>query len=397
MRRLTIAILLVIVSVMSAPVRVLVIRGYMSYDRNTASQSSFIKCVNALSETDGGIDIILFPEFAFGGRDGTAWGHPAVYFEWENDSVGFRTYPYDSTNIYDRNAATYIDSLRYIAISETCYIWASSCGEIIDGINYNTIPIFQPDGKLYRLRRKCLYSTPVVARDTTIHPDTVALKSGDTIAVMTTICYENSALAPLLDPIDPPSPLWLLPHGTWTAAGVPWMTYVTQKWVWDPNPITLSGVWSIPLDGWVTYDAVLISADIYGTEWTAMGIDNYGDDRDPIAYEPLAYIDERPNWVLIDCNIPGISDTLPVVRAKPSPEPAFDRLTALPRISNFGPVFIHGTTGTIEIYGPEGDLITTLRSDGDFVVWEAGENGANPQGEYTIRSGGETTTITILE
>lgn len=397
MKKAIIILSLIVLTAISAPVRVLVIRGYTSYDRNNASRLSYIKGMDALEETDGGIDIILFPEFAFGGRDGTSWGHPAVYFEWENDSVGFRTYPVDSSNSYDMDAATYIDSLRYMAISETCYIWASSCGEVISGINYNTTPIFHPNGRLDRLRRKCLHSTHVPARDTTIHPDTVALKSGDTIAVMTTICYENSALAPLLDPIDPPSPLWLLPHGTWSTAGYPEWTHRTQKWIWNPEPVSLSGVWSIYTDGWVTDDAVLISADIFGTEWTAMGIDNYGNSRDPIAYEPLAYIDERPDWVLIDCNIPGISDTLPVVRAKPSPEPAYDRLTPLPRISNFGPVFIHGAFGTIEIFGPEGEIVDVLRAEGDFTVWEAGENGANPPGEYTIRSGGETATITILE
>ena len=81
---------------------------------------------------------------------------------------------------------------------------------------------------------------------------------------MTTICYENSALAPLLDPPGPPAPLWLLPHGTWSAAGVPSMTYQTQRWIWNATPITLSGVWSIPIDGWVRGDAVLISADVFG-------------------------------------------------------------------------------------------------------------------------------------
>ncbi len=393
-----VVLLLVFVAVaMCVPVRVLVIRGYMSYDRNTVSEDSYYKCLDALEEIDGGIDIILFPEFAFGGRDGTALGHPSIYLIWEDDSIGFMPYPCDSSNTVDVDGATFLDSVRYIAIQETCYIWASSCGENIDGTNYNSIPIFQPDGKLYRIRRKCMYSSHVTARDTTIHPDTVATKSGDSIAVMTTICYENSALAPLLDPSAPPCPLWLLPHGTWSSAGFPDWTHRTQKWVWNPEEVSLSGVWSIPEDGWVTGDAVLISADIYGTEWTAMGIDNYGNNRDPIAYEPLAYIEEHDEWVLIDLNIPGINDTLPVVRAKPRPERPFDSLTAMPKISNSGPIFIYGTNAPIEIYNSDGELIETLRIQNEYVVWEGGWNGANPPGKYTIRAGGETTTIQISD
>jgi len=393
--KITIALLLTATLALCVPVRVLVIRGYMSYDRNTCSESSYLRGVEAVENIDG-IDIILFPEFAFGGRDGTTLGHPIINLIWENDSLGFVAYPYDSSNATDVDAATYLDSLRYMAIQETCYIWASSCPENIDGVNYNSTPIFLPSGKMYRIRRKCLYSSHVETRDTTIHADTVATKSGDTIAVMTTICYENSALAPLLDPPDPPCPLWLLPHGTWSAAGTPEMTYRTQRWVWNSSPITLSGVWSIPTDGWVTDDAVLISADIYGTEWTAMGIDNYGKDRPPIAYEPLAFVEESDEWVVIDCNIPALHDTLPVRRAKPLPGPAFEELTAMPRITT-GPVFIYAATGAIEIFNPDGSLLETFQPEGEYTVWEAAWNGANSPGEYTIRSGGESVKVTLTD
>ena len=378
----------------AVPVRVGVIRGYMSYNRNTVSRDSYHRTLELAAHADG-IDIILLPEFAFGGRDGTSWDHPAVYFTWD-DSLGFCPHPYDSTNANDILAATYLDSMRYIAMSETCYIWASSCGEVIDGVNYNSIPIYLPDGKIYRIRRKCLYSSHVPTRDTTIHCDSIDTKSGGRIAVMTTICYENSALAPLLDPVEPPAPLWLLPHGTWSAAGDPDMTYRTQRWIWNPSKITLSGVWSIPSDGWVTGDAVLISADIYGTEWTAMGIDNYGNDRDPLAYEPLAWVEEHPTYVVIDCNIPDVSDTLPVVRARPAREPAFDRLTALPKIST-GPVFIFAAKSVIEIYAENGDMVETLEPEPEFTVWEGIENRRYRPGKYTIISGGEKTVVTLSE
>ena len=138
--------LIVIPALLAVPVRVLVIRGYDSYDRAVVSRLSYERAVEAVSEIDG-IDIILFPEFAFGGRDGTALGHPYIRLVWEDDSLGFVPYPGDSTRTDDLLCAAYMDSLRQIAISETCYIWASSCGENIAGTNYNSTPILPRTGK----------------------------------------------------------------------------------------------------------------------------------------------------------------------------------------------------------------------------------------------------------
>jgi hypothetical protein len=338
------------------------------------------------------IDIILFPEFAFAGTDGGSHLRPEVHLVWES-GYGYVALPLDSTDAGDVSTAESFNRLHSIAREHQCYIWASTIGEVIDGENYNALPIFSPDGICYRIRRKCWYSTHVPIRDTTIHLDTISVKAGADIAVMTTICYENSALARLLDPVEPPAPLWLLPHGTWGAAGTPEMTYATQRWS-EPEEITLLGVWAIVEDEWVRPDAVLISADIFGTEWTAMKIDNYGESRDPSAYEPLAFVQEESTYVVIDCNIPDVDDELPFRRIRKI-DSSFDKLTALPKISS-GPVFIHGAKSEIDIINQDGNIVKKLQPNKDFVVWDGIVKNANPPGIYKIRSGNDVEEIELI-
>ena len=395
-RKFLLISILFVVSAMAVPVRVLIIRGgYYGGDWNNICQNSYHRGRAAADSVDG-IDIILFPEFAFAGTDGGSHSRPEVTFDFD-DSLGFVPAPLDYMAWEDVAAACYIDSLRYLAIDETCHVWASTCGEVIGTINYNTLPIFLPDGKLYRLRRKNRGGSADIVRDTTIHCDSIFTKAGPRIAVMTTICYENGSygFAPFLDPVEPPAPLWLLPHGTWSAAGTPNMTYRTQRWIWNPTKITLSGEWRIPADGWVRGDAVLISADIFSPNWTAMGIENYGEDLDPLAYEPLASVEEHPTFVVVDMNIPDVDDPGPVVRARPAREPFFDRLTALPEISS-GIVTIEGAPAAkVEIFNAENKLVEELESTNGAALWEGLREDANPPGRYSISCGGERTSVTL--
>jgi len=392
---LLIVLSLMISTLIAVPVRVLIIRGgYSSVGWSNICEESYNRC-NAICDSVDGIDIILFPEFAFAGTDGGTHSKPEVTFEY--DSVwGFIPQPRDSVD-EDIRAAIYLDSLRYIAIRETCHIWASTCGEVIGSTNYNTLPIFLPDGKLYRLRRKNLGTD--ITRDTTIHLDSIYTKAGPRIAVMTTICYENGSygFTPYLDPPDPPAPLWLLPHGSWPPAGDPYLTYRTQRWMWSSSPIDLSGVWRIPSDGWVSADAVLISADIYGTEWTATRISNYGDDLESLAYEPLAWVDEHPRFVVVDMNIPDVDDPEPVVRARPLDRPYFDQLTALPKISS-GEIYIEGASAnTAEIYNRSGELVETIELKDGIGRWIGRFENSNPPGKYTIIAGAEKDSIDLIE
>ena len=395
-RSITAVIFLLVASAMAVPVRVVVVRGgYYAGDWNNICRNSYRRG-RAIADSVDGIDIMLFPEFAFAGTDGGSHSRPEVTFTHE-PGLGFVPHPMDPSAPEDVAAALYIDSLRYLAIDETCHIWASTCGEVIGTTNYNTLPIFLPDGELYRLRRKNRGGSADIVRDTTIHCDSIFTKAGPRIAVMTTICYENGSygFTPFLDPVEPPAPLWLLPHGTWGAAGNPDMTYRTQRWIWNPSKISLSGEWRIPTDGWVRGDAVLVSADIYSANWTAMGIDNYGEDRDPLAYEPLASVEEHPTFVVVDMNIPDVDDTGPVVRARPLRGPAFDRLTALPEISS-GIVTIEGAPASrIEIFDEAGKLVATLEASDGSAMWEGIRGGANPPGSYSITSGGERASVRL--
>ncbi|MCK5832526.1 hypothetical protein KAH81_02550 [bacterium] len=396
MKKALFLLALIALAAIAIPIRVVVIRGgYSSVGWSAICEESYYRGC-AVADSVDGIDIMLFPEFAFAGTDGGSHSKPEVTFTYDS-LLGYFTHPLDSTVSEDVLAAAYIDSLRYLAIDETCHIFAATCGEVIGYTNFNTMPIFLPNGKLYRLRRKNYAGSADITRDTTIHNDTLVTKAGPNIAVMTTICYENGSygFTAFLDPIDPPAPLWLLPHGTWSAAGNPDMTYRTQRWIWNPNKITLSGEWRIPTDGWVRGDAVLISADIYSRNWTAMRIDNYGENIDPLAYEPLAWIDEHPSYVVIDINVPDIDDDGPVVRARPPREPFFDKLTALPKISS-GTVTIEGTpSSTVEITNEAGNLVATLKTTDGCALWEGLRGQAFKSGKYTITSGTQTDEVVL--
>ncbi|GEM_PF-3459838 len=396
MKKILSLVLLVSFAAIAVPVRVAVVRGgYTGIGWNNVCAESYRRGL-AVADSVDGIDIMLFPEFAFAGTDGGMHTNPEVTFTYD-EALGYFPHPLDPGAPEDVAAAAYLDSLRQIAIDETCYIFAATCGEVVGTTNYNTMPIFLPDGRLYRLRRKNYAGAPDIIRDTTIHCDTILTKAGALIAVMTTICYENGSygFTPFLDPVEPPAPLWLLPHGTWSTAGNPDMTYRTQRWIWNANKITLSGQWRIPEDGWVRGDAVLISADIFSRNWTAMRIDNYGEDLDPLAYEPLAWVDEHYSYVVIDMNIPDLDDPGPVLRAKQSAKPYFEELTALPEISS-GPVTIEGAqSDRVDILNESGELVATLQAVEGCALWEGLRGGAFPAGEYTISCAGQVAAVRL--
>jgi len=389
-----IIILLVTISLCGAvPVKIGVIRGgYVGGDWTHAAQRSVQRAVE-LANYASGLDIILFPEFAFAGIDGGGHSRPEVTFTWDS-VLGLVPHPRDPHDVGDSLTAYYLDTLRYIAMGETCYIWAATCGEVLGGINYNSIPIIHPDGRIVRLRRKCHWSgIHDVVRDTTIHLDTINVKAGGRVAVMTTICYENSRLARILDPTEPPAPLWLLPHGTWGGAGNEDMTAATQYWTFDPTPISLSGVWSIVTDHWVRPDAVLIAVDIFSsTRWNTMRIDNYG--RDPVAYEPLAWVEVHPHFVIVIANVPDVNDTLPTILPTYIPPPP-ESLMVMPEISS-GPVFLMGAScEKALVLSEDGDTVDWIEiSDGEG-VWAGATDSKNAPGTYYIVCGEDVRKVVL--
>ena len=386
-------------SVIAVPVRVVILRGgYIGSNWNYAAQYTYQR-LQAIADSVSGIDIILVPEFGYAGTDGGTHSRPEVTFTGDGIS-GYIPHPRDAGASEDVRTAAYLDSTRYIAIRETCYVWASTCGEVItsSGINYNTIPIFLPDGRLYRLRRKNYWGGADIVRDTTIHCDTIMTKSGARVAVFTTICYENGSggFTLFMDPTGPPAPVWLLPHGSWPPAGNPDLTYRTQRWIWNSSAISLSGVWNVPTDGWVRADAVLISCDIFTSDWTATGIDNYGYSIDPLAYEPLAWVAQHTRYVVVDINVPSIDDPTPAALAKPMPPSEPHPLIALPLIST-GPVFVSYAKGSeIKIYNVEGEIVKKLAPVEGEASWEGIYLNANPPGVYTVVSGGESAKVTLI-
>ncbi len=387
-----IIVLLTITIIFAVPVRIGVIRGgFVGGDWNHAAQLAVGRAIELVEYADG-LDIILFPEFAFAGIDGGSHTRPEVTFTWDS-TLGYVPHPLDSTDPGDVSTAHYLDTLRYIAQSETCYIWAATCGEVIAGINYNTIPIFHPDGRLVRFRRKCQPSSTDIVRDTTIYPDTVYVKYGAEIAVMTTICYENSRLDDLLDPVDPPSPLWLLPHGTWSAAGDSSMLSLTQRWSYLSTPISFAGIWDIVTDGWVREDAILVSVDIYNSSrFCASRINNHR--KLPIAYEPLAWVDIQPYFFVVDINIPAIDDTLPILYAYTT-DFGPESLMVMPEISS-GPVFIMGADcDSAIIFDNNKNIIETIEIQDGEGVWIGAVNGQNPPGEYIIKCGRESRRVLL--
>ena len=92
-----------------------------------------------------GLDIILTGEFSFCGGN--------VKFVWDTTENSFIPLPADSTDISSIRTAKILDTLRIIARSESCYIWAATVPERFP-VNSNSIPIINPEGKIIRIRRK---------------------------------------------------------------------------------------------------------------------------------------------------------------------------------------------------------------------------------------------------
>ncbi|RKZ31748.1 hypothetical protein DRQ33_06870 [bacterium] len=375
---LSFLIVIIIVRALSAtPVRIALIRGgYISYygDWNTIADSS-INRLSVLLENVDNIDVILFPEFAFAGIDGGYTdSRPQVYFSYSPDS-GFIPHPWDETSHWDSLVAKRLDTLRTMAAENNLYIWASTCCERIDGrpYSYNSLPIITPQGKITRIRRKTWYSTHEDTRDTTVHLDTLLTHSGKHIAVMTTICYENGCIPYLLEPMDPPAPLWFLPHGTWLY-DMEYTTAATQRWIfYEELPglsyFTESNLWGLVSDGWVRHDAIQISCDIFRASWGALNIANSG--RINVAWEPLAWITIKDEYVVIDCDVPAVEDE-PVAmksnRPPPSDEPQI--ITASPKIST-GPVFIFGAKNdSVSILDSSDNKIASIPADDGNAIWD---------------------------
>ncbi len=409
MKRFLFCLLLFICAsfVFSTPMRIAIIRGgYVSYyygGWESVSDSSVTKLKLLLDVYDN-IDIVLFPEFAFGGIDGgTTDSRPEVYFLYNSGERSFIAYPWDSLNPNDVRAADRIDTLRYIAEDNNIYIWASSCCERIAGYSYsfNSIPLISPDGKIFRIRRKTWYSTHDEVRDTTVHLDTISTISGKRVAVMTTICYENACIPSLLDPVEPPAPLWLLPHGTWLL-NFEDVTAATQRWqYYDVLPelsyFSEARLWGIISDGWVRDDAVMISCDIFSDSWGALAIDNVN--RDNVAWEPLAYVTVDDQYVVVDCNVPAV-DELPVASEMPEPAPVpnSDYLEAYPKIST-GPIFLFGVkNNTVKIFDSNDNFISEIFAENGKAIWDPlkMEKIPNP-GEYTFSDGFATTTAIFIK
>jgi len=380
------------IAVWGTPMRILIIRGgYSLYEWEIISGTSVERLCSAIAGVDN-IDIVLFPEFAFAGIDGgTVDERPQVYFDYDS-VLGFLPQPWDSTSENDIFAANRIDSLRFIAYYYGCYIWASSCCERIHGtsVSYNSIPIISPDGRIYRIRRKILWSL-IETRDTTVHLDTIQTRSGKEVAVMTTICYENGNLDGLLDPVDPPAPLWLLPHGTWLFS-METTTSATQRWAdYDTLPrldsFSESHLWGIVSDGWVRDDAVMLSCDIYRDSWGAFKIDNVH--RENVAWEPLAWVIVDDEYVIVDCDVPAVDEMREVYKGpKSAPAPEPDVITAYPKITT-GPVFISGIQGnSVNVYNPNGELVTVLQAENSSAIWDGVEMVSQRKfGEYIFDDG----------
>jgi len=373
--------------------RIALIRGgYVDYygDWSCVPDSS-INRLALLFDDYSDIDMVLFPEFAFAGIDGgTVDTRPQVYFTYDS-FYGFLPQPWDSLDPSDIRAAQCIDTLRYLAYENNCYIWASSCCERIHGssYSYNSIPLISPDGRIYRIRRKTWYSSHEDARDTTVHPDTILTHSGKEVIAMTTICYENAAIPGLLDPVSHPAPLWLLPHGTWLT-GFENTTAATQRWRYYselPNlsSFSMERLWGIVMDGWVRGDATMISCDIFSSSWGALRIDNAA--RTSTAWEPLAWVIVAPEYVIIDCDVPA-TDELPtmVIRTAPPAENA-KQLVALPEIST-GPVFLFGVRGnSVNVYDPDGALVDNIAANDGKAIWHIDSSRMVKYGEWTFDDG----------
>ncbi len=399
-------ILLCTTTIFATPMRIAIIRGgYVSYYYGGWEHvaDSSVTRLQMLLESHDNIDIVLFPEFAFGGIDGGTTGErPEVFFEYDPLN-GFVPYPWDSLNPYDVRTADRIDTLRFIAEDNNIYIWASSCCERIEGhtSSFNSIPLISPDGKIYRIRRKTWYSTHETARDTTVHLDTIATRSGKRVAVMTTICYENGCLPWLLEPTEPPAPLWLLPHGTWLLHFEN-VTAATQRWQYceimpELDSFSEDWLWGIISDGWVRDDAVMLSCDIFTDSYGALAIDNVH--RDNVAWEPLAWIAIEDEYVIVDCNVPAVDEIETLTKApKKAPVPVANHLEAYPKITT-GPVFLCGANGNIiKVFDEAGELVSEIAAQNGKAIWDAAamENKPIP-GEYSFDDGFSTTTVTLIK
>ncbi len=394
-------IFIIISSAFSTRIRIALIRGGYVTSWEFAAEES-VRRLEDLLDNYSDIDIVLFPEFAFAGIDGgTVDTRPQVWFEY--DSIeGFIPHPLHPESLYDVRTSERINYLKYLAASNNIYIWASSCCERIEGYSYsfNSIPLISRDGKIFRIRRKIWYSTHDIARDTTVHLDTITTISGERVPVMTTICYENSALPDLLDPVDPPAPLWLLPHGTWLH-GFEYTTAATQRWqYYDTLPeissFSESHLWGIVSDGWVRDDAVMISCDIFSNSWGALAIDNVA--RDNVAWEPLAWVDVEDEYVVIDCDVPSV-DELPAISHTPSSAPASmpKHLVAYPKIST-GPIFIFGAKGkTVKVFDCNNKFVAQIPVENGEAIWDPSKMDKVPDaGKYNFSDGFSTTTAKLI-
>ena len=321
-----------------------------------------------------GLDIILTGEFSFCG------GY--VKFVWDTTENSFIPLPADSTDISSIRTAKILDTLRIIACSESCYIWAATVPEHFP-VNSNSIPIINPEGKIIRIRRKIrLLGVHDVAVDTTIHLDTIAVKSGGRIAVMTTICYENTYLPDSLDPVDPPAPLWLIPHGSW-AAGTEEMTVAAQRWYYPPpETVSLYSIWKVVRDGWVRPDAVLMSVDGRLNNWAALKISNYL--KKPFEYEPIISVDIHRDFVVAVANVPTVDDSLPTLLPDfVPPEP--ESLVVLPKYSSDVFVIMGAKGKIVRIFDENFNQVDSVFISGLEITWLPKKNLKN--GKYYIFDG----------
>jgi len=386
-------IILVSGLIFAVPVKVGIILG--GYGTNWDSIAIYsVNKLKELADYASGLDVILFPEFAFAGTDGGGHSRPEVFFI--PDSIfGLRVLPADSADTFDILTAHYIDTIRYIAKSETCYIWAATCGEVIGGTNYNSMPIFGPDGKIIRIRRKCLWRVSDSTRDTTIYPDIINVKAGGRIIVMSTICYENFCLDDMLDPPGPPASLWLIPYGScWANFGSPGNTNSTQRWTYDERPIRFSHFWGIVTDGWIRSDALLISTNIYGKIWAAIRLSNK--DRKPFEYQPLIDVDVHDDFVVVTANVPTIDDSLPTFALLTEPIDSQD-LIAVPDISSDRVYIVNAMCEYIYIFNDNDEKVDSIKVKNKEAIWVGRRNNANPPGTYYIQCGGVIRKVILMK